>query len=240
MPIKPEVDPVNPDATNRAPYPSVSFTVTIGSIARPGLIRSIDSFLSQDRVPEDQMIIVADSYADPESKVVRSIQLIVDSFGVEAKKCIDVYEYDAGYHYYSAEQANWAWANVPMRGTHILSEGDDDIYTPGAFAKLRTVCAHNPRRPVIFRFVAPWRMILWDAPRMLRSHVSGQCMAVPRHLIIPFSVEQRVDVDYDWMLEIIENSGMKPLWMDEILSVARPDTGTDQWMNNNFGRGARR
>ena len=43
--------------------------------------------------------------------------------------------------------------------------GDDDVFVDGAFAALRQRCKPNLHRPVLFRFVAPWRATIWPRPK---------------------------------------------------------------------------
>lgn len=188
--------------------------VVIGTIGRPTLELTLDSIACQLQ-PGDQVIVVRDSFEDPAD--TPRVRARVEAYGAQF-----VYsEFDAGYHYYSAAQANHGFSLVTT--DVVLSMGDDDVYVPHAFERLRHVMASDPQRPVIFQFLAPWREILWDKPRMLVSHVSGQCMAVPRQWLGPFSTERYLEADYDWMVGILARAQTPPLWLSEVLVIARPD-----------------
>jgi hypothetical protein len=191
-----------------------SIAVVIGTIGRPTLEDTLESIKAQGLRAGDQVIVVRDSFEDPDD--MRLVQGRVERFGPQFQYA----EYDAGYHYNGVEQTNHgltlATADV------VLSLGDDDIYVDGAFEQLRRAMAPDVLRPVLFRFLAPWRVLLWDQPRMKRSHISGQCMAIPRPWQVPQPTGRYPEVDFEWMEAMLAKADRPPLWFDELLVVARP------------------
>lgn len=193
-----------------------TFTVLIGSIGRPQLKHALDSIQRQARVPGDQVIVSIDSFEHGDRQ---DVQALVKSYGVG----FDVCAYDSGYHWYGVEQINYALRAVPITGSHVFTIGDDDVFVDHAYATLRPLCAAEPLRPILYRFLSPWRELLWDVPRMQMSRISGCCIAAPRVFVGPMPTRLYVEHDYDWMLEILNRSNRDPLWLNKTLVIARPD-----------------
>ena len=201
-----------------------TFTVLIGSAGRDSLKYTLDSIAKQDRIPDDRVIVCFDSYEnEPSAELIQ----FVHSYGPWAIAC----EYDSGYHFYGVEQVNFALKHrVHEMSTHVLTLGDDDVLTDRAYSRLRPVVAAYPDQAVLFRFVAPWRELLWDVPQMRRSRISGCCIAAPKQFVglmdtktqNPDGTEYK-EHDFDWMQAIIRESGQEPYWLDEVLVIARPD-----------------
>lgn len=198
-----------------------SFTVFVACIGRPTLQRTIDSFLRQERHPDDVLVLVMNPDEAPEG-VAFAYQHSTDRIHVYLCQ-------ERGYF----NKMNWASFNVPVNTTHILPMlGDDDIFVKGAFTQLREACAEDLERIVLFQFLSPMRFTLWDEPRMKMNHISGHCIAVPqRYWPAPFSTRDYLTVDYDWMLGLLARQrverGIEPLWLEKLLIVARPDASTD-------------
>lgn len=193
-----------------------TFTVLIGSLGRSTLRQTLDSIARQHRVTGDQVIVALDSFEHGEQP---DVQQLVTGYGPG----FDVCAYDSGYHWLGVEQINYAMHHVPMTGTHVFTLGDDDVFTDDAYATLRPVCAADPAQPVLYRFVAPWRELLWDHPRLEMSRISGCCIAAPAAFVGPMTTAKIVEHDYWWMKDILARSGREPRWLDRVLVIARPD-----------------
>ena len=194
-----------------------SLAIVIGTIGRPTLEDSLDSIVKQGLQPSDQVIVVRDSFEDPDD--TKKVRERVEKYGPP----FQYHECDAGYHYNGVEQTNYGCSRAAA--DFVLSLGDDDVYEPGAFDTLRTVMAEDLFRPVLFRFLSPWRTVLWDMPRMLRSHISGQCIAIPRVFMAKQPTNIDPSVDFDWMEAILAKAAAAkkdPLWLDALLVIARP------------------
>lgn len=195
---------------------TATFTVLIGSIGRPSLRHTLDSIARQARVPGDQVIVTIDSFEHGDRP---DVQALVRSYGAG----FDVCAYDAGYHWYGVEQINFALRTAQITGSHVFTLGDDDVFVDGAYSTLRPLCDAEPLRPILYRFLSPWREVLWDEPRMQRSRISGCCIAAPRAFVGPMPTRRYVEHDFDWMQDILAASGREPLWLDRTLVIARPD-----------------
>lgn len=194
-----------------------TFTVLIGSIGRPSLRQTLDSIAQQARVPGDQVIVAFDAFEQTAADLAAR-QALVAAYGPGFESCL----YDSGYHWFGIEQINHALRTMLLTGSHVFTLGDDDIFVDGAYATLRPLCAADPLRPILYQFLAPWREVLWAEPTMQRSRISGCCIAAPRAAVGCFPTRQYVEHDFDWMLEILATSGRDPLWLEQVLVIARP------------------
>lgn len=204
---------------------SPSFTILVGTIGRPSIANLIHSFISQDRVRDDQLIITMDALDMDQGTNDRMEGMIGEGY----RDGVSLYQHKAEYHHLGVPQINWAWRNAPITGTHILTLGDDDVLIPGAMAKLRKKCAANPGRPILYQFLAPWREILWDRPELIIGRISGCCLAAPIEFNIshPTSLTyQEPTHDYEWICGVVRmasKAGREAVWWDEVIVVARPD-----------------
>jgi len=205
-----------------------TFTVLIGSAGRESLKDTLDSIARQDLRPGDLCCVGFDAFEKSATELTRLCQL-VESYGPAHFRA---YVYDSGYHWLGVEQINHMIRVGALAGsTHVFTLGDDDIFVDDAYATLRPICEADPLRPVLYQFLAPpfspqgipWRAILWDRPRLQMSHISGCCIAAPTSFVPAMTTERIVEHDYVWIKDIVNASGVKPLWLDEVLVIARPD-----------------
>ncbi len=207
-----------------------TFSVLVVCIGRASLRRTLESFLAQELVEGDELHLVINP-DEPECDA---------SFIARQSTQAQIRSYPATIVVHACDQIgyynkwNWAMYNVRHNASHVLPMmGDDDIFRKGAFTKLRAACAPDPQRPVLFRFLSPLRFVLWDEPRMQMSRISGHCIAVPIEFFddMPASTRDYKEADYDWMLNVLTKAKYlgynDPLWLDEMLIVARPDEVTD-------------
>lgn len=202
-----------------------TFTVIMGTLGRPTLRQTLDSFARQARVDGDQIIVAIDSFEQGDRP---DVQALVRSYGDGFLVCA----HDAGLHCWGTAQINHAFTTLPVTGSHVLTLGDDDVYVDGAFSRLRSICGVDPLRPVLARFVAPWRELLWDVPIFQRSRISGCCIAAPRafvglHPVLNPAGQPYPEHDFDWMTDILVKAERPPLWLDEVIVIARPDRRGD-------------
>lgn len=202
-----------------------TFTVLIGSCGRDTLKDSLDSFYRQARVDGDQIIVAFDANGKSDEWVREKLRF-VRGYGPGFDACAHVGVKADGtpYSWYGIEQINYAMRTVAMTGSHVLTIGDDDVYVDNAFAMLRRRCQLDPSRPVLFRFVAPWRELLWEVQQMRMSRISGCCIAAPKQYVDAFPTREYVEHDFDWMQGILNRAHHKlPDWYDKVLVIARPD-----------------
>ena len=192
-----------------------SFTVFVACIGRPSLATTVQSFVAQtDLRPTDRLRLVM----NPAEGDVAFAQSVIATVPNAAICLCDRAAYFG--------KMNWAVAHVPIETTHILPMiGDDDIFSPDAFATLRPVCDADPTRVILAQFVTRWRATLWDQPRMQISKISGQSIVLPSaYWGIPFGTRDYLEVDYDWMTQVLVRASYArglddPLWLDQVICV---------------------
>ena len=206
-----------------------TFTVLIGSCGRETLKDSLDSVYRQARCDGDQVIVAFDANEKSDEWIAEKMRFVKD-YGPGFDTCAYVGRRADGtpYSWFGIEQINYAMRTLEMTGSHILTIGDDDVYVDGAFAALRRRCQIAPSRSVLFRFVAPWRELLWEVKQMRMSRISGCCGAFPKQYVEPFPTREYVEHDFDWMQGILSRAPhIEPDWWDKVLVIARPDRRTD-------------
>ena len=109
------------------------------------------------------------------------------------------------------------------RGTHLLFMDDDDVYVPGAFAKMRRFADENPGRIGIFRMEYTTGPKRWRVPELKNRNVSTQIFLVPN---VPGKLgvwEHRGTVhgDYTFIDETARLQG-EPIFVDEVTVRVRP------------------
>ena len=196
-----------------------SLSAIIATIGRPTLEQTLDSILAQALLPGDEIIIVRDSLGDPDDTqrvAVRVFPYIEQSNGI-----IQYREHAGTDHFYGVAQHNAVWRE--LTADYILSFGDDDILCDGAWARLRDAIGEERARVVLFQWMAPWREVLWDKRELIRSRVSGSCMAAPRPSARDIPAERYIEADFDWMVQTVEATRQGPLWVEDVIVIARPE-----------------
>jgi glycosyltransferase involved in cell wall biosynthesis len=209
----------------------MTLTIVVPTIGRPTLAMTLDSIARQALMPGDRVIVALDTFQEPPRPDVAAL---VASYGFE------LLPVDGGVHFMGNPQLNAAIADCTT--DYFCALGDDDIYVDGAIARLRAKCRDG--RAVLFQFLAPpylvagdpRRFVLW-ADRQLRvANISGCCVAVPREALVPVSDQQRCEVDFDWIVAMVAKTGQRPIWMDDVLIIARPEIRNGQPVHQGVGR----
>jgi glycosyltransferase involved in cell wall biosynthesis len=108
-------------------------------------------------------------------------------------------------------------------GSHLLFMDDDDVYVPGAFAKMRRFAEDNPGRIGIFRMESTTGPKRWRVPELKNRNVSTQIFLVPN---LPGKLgvwEHRGTIhgDYTFIEETARLQG-EPIFVDEVTVRVRP------------------
>jgi glycosyltransferase involved in cell wall biosynthesis len=198
-----------------------SLTIAVPSIGRHTLTDTLASIASQALEPHDQVLVVFDSH-DAEPSHQRATQALVERYG------FTFVAHDGGYHFFGNPQLNRAMELAT--GDYFCALGDDDIYVAGAIARLRSKL--TSQRAVLFQFYAPPDMVanrpglrlrLWSQRRLRVANISGCCIAAPRSALVPVKSDRRIEVDYEWIVEMVAKTGQRPIWMRDCLVIARPE-----------------
>ncbi len=197
-----------------------TLTIVIPTIGRPTLKDTLDSIARQALVPGDRVVVALDTHAEPPRPDVAEL---VARYG----KQFQLLKVDSGYHFMGNPQLNAAIRLC--RTDYLCALGDDDVYVDGAMARLRPKLRDG--KAVLFQFYAPpflvhdnpRRFVLWAARQLRVANLSGCCIAAPRKALVAVNPEQRIEVDFDWIEAIVAKTTQKPIWMNEVLIIARPE-----------------
>lgn len=195
-----------------------TLTIVVPTIGRPTLETTLDSIARQDLRPGDRVIVALDTYQQPPRPDVAAL---VARYGFELLLV------DGGVHFMGNPQLNAAIACCTT--DYCCALGDDDVYVDGAMATIRSRV--KPGRALLFQFYAPpylvagdpRRFVLWADRKLRVANISGCCIVAPREALVPVSDQQRCEVDFDWIRDIVAKTGQKPIWLEQVLIIARPD-----------------
>jgi glycosyltransferase involved in cell wall biosynthesis len=109
-------------------------------------------------------------------------------------------------------------------GTHLLFMDDDDVYVPGALAKMRRFADENPGRIGIFRMRYVVGTERWIDPELRYRNVSTQLFLVPNVAgkLGRWEHDGRRAGDFVFIEETAQLQG-EPIFVDEVTVLARPE-----------------
>lgn len=198
-----------------------TLTIAVPTIGRDSLRHTLDSIKRQKLVDGDRVLVVADSF---EHGYRFDLEELVFGYGWQ----FEYHEFDDGTHFYGNPQLNHAMTLAKTE--FFCALGDDDVYVDGAFERLRKVL--RPGHATLCQFYSPpfetrkgrHRFVLWETPILRVAHISGCCLIAPVAALVPVSAEPRIEVDFDWIVDVVAKTGHKrPRWFKDCLVIARPD-----------------
>lgn len=124
---------------------SVRFSIIVATTGRPTLVRALQSLADQPLADGDEVLVVG-AGADAARR-----------FGYRHVPC--------------ASGGDWGGTErrkgiALATGTHLAFLDDDDVYLPGAFARMRAAVIAAPSRPVMFRMINVDGSTLWRERRV--------------------------------------------------------------------------
>ncbi len=208
-------------------------SVIVPTVGRPSLERTVNSLLRQGEWLPWEAILVGDTFAGTWThQLDRAADL-----AARYPEHLRYVEHDGGIHAWGHPQRNHG-ATV-ARGHYLAWLGDDDIYLRGAFPAvaraLRARLDDHPDDPrvFLFRWIAPWKTILWHTAGFLaQDHIDAECVVAPN---VPDKLgtwTNRYQGDYDFIRETADFWGgtEKVIWQPEVIAQAKPSDAED-WTN---------
>jgi len=197
-----------------------TLTIAVPTIGRPCLVDTLESIKRQALIPGDQVLIVYDSFACDRAHL-EATRALVDRYG------FTFVAHNGWVHFFGNPQLNKAIDLAT--GDFFCALGDDDVYVDGAIRRLRAALV--PGRALLFQFLSPpylaandpRRALLWHDRDLRVANISGCCLVAPRASLVPVSRDPRIEVDYEWIVDIVAKTGQKPKWLKHCLIIARPD-----------------
>jgi len=190
-------------------------SVVIPTIGRDTLALTLESLGVQPESTGIEVLVVADTFGGYTSDLARA-RSIVERVGYRWL------EYDAGLHCvgqpqrtYGAKSATAPW---------VWFSQDDNIAAQDSLATIEMAIDVQPRaRPLFFRFTSYWRENIWRSPELVLGNIDADCLVFPRHIAQQVEWGLRYEGDFDAAWGALELSGGDVAWVDEIVSIARPE-----------------
>lgn len=130
------------------------------------------------------------------------------------------------------------WGNLQRNAGNRLARGrwiayvdDDDIFLPAAVETMRrAIGGLADPRPLLFRFMAPFRLRLWDVPALRPGRISGQCIVFPNlpDRIGTWTPDYEGDFAFIRSTVDLHGGDAAIAWRDELLVWTRP-TESEDW-----------
>jgi len=194
-------------------------SVIVPTVGRPSLARTLRSLLQQRSALPWELILVGDVHAGTYAETLRGVPGVLTGL-----TGVTYVEHDGGLHAWGHPQRNHG-ATIAI-GRYLAWLGDDDLYLPGAFDAIhRAILASPEPRVHLFRWIAPWRGILWETPGVLQQdHIDAENVVCPN---VPDKLgtwTNRYQGDYDFIAETVANWGgvERVVWRPEVIAQAQP------------------
>lgn len=180
-----------------------------------GNLPALADSLKGQLYPEDEVIVVADTFHDVDLSHVRDFVLAQPQWRWE--------EHDAGRAAWGHPQINYGM--TVARGDYLLFQDDDDVYARGALVNVHRAIRRAPLAPHLFRFRAArfGGAAIWQQKGVIAvGMIGGHCMVVPN---VPEKLGQWTDDytgDYDFIEETLRLwEPIAPVWREEVIVLAR-------------------
>jgi len=147
--------------------------------------------------------------------------------------------YDCRYLEVNPGEHSWGHDQIEAgtllaRGDYIAFQDDDDCFTPDAFQAIRERISELAEpRPLMFKFMTPWRVVLWEETVIAESRVGGHCLVLPN---IPERIgrwTERYAGDFDFIRSTIDlwpNGDDDVVWCDNLIAWTRPTPDEEAWL----------
>ena len=212
-------------------------SVIVPTVGRPSLERTVNSLLRQGEWLPWEAILVGDTHAPAGGPGTWTHQLDrAADLAARYPEHLRYVEHDGGCHAWGHPQRNHG-ATV-ARGRYLAWLGDDDIYVRWAFKTIAQAlrgrrAAGHEWDVFLFRWVAPWKQVLWHTAGYLEeSHIDAECIVCPNVPEMLGTWTNRYQGDYDFIRETVDRWGglERVLWQPEVIAQAQP-TEAEDWTN---------
>jgi hypothetical protein len=206
---------------------STWLTCVIPTIGRPTLARTLDSLDAQSDCADLEVIVVADTFGG----ITADLEVARDHVREERDPARYLWlEHDAGLH--CAGQPQRTLGGHAASAPWVWFTQDDNIAAPDALRVIRrAVIAQAHPRPLFFRWLSPWREVIWRQPYLTLGNIDADCLVLPRHITRLVDWGLRYEGDYDAAYRAWQIADGDVGWIDQVISIARPDPAHYWWQH---------
>jgi len=195
-------------------------SVVIPTVGRETLALTLRSLRAQPESAGLEVLVVADTHGG-HTALLEQARDRVHASG------FDWLEYDAGRHCvgqpqrtYGAKQASAPW---------VWFSQDDNIATRDSLVAIETAIDAQVRaRPLFFRIRSYWGETIWRSQQLTLGNIDADCLVLPRKLARRIEWGLRYEGDFDAAAQAFAFSDSDVGWIDEVVSLARPEQ-EDLW-----------
>ena len=201
-------------------------SIIVPTVGRPSLARTLRSLCRQRSLLPWEGILVGDTFAGTWKEQLPLARALAGQ-----ATHLSYVEHDGGCHAWGHPQRNAGVQHA--RGRYLAWLGDDDVYLPGALEAIhRAITARPPgdERVFLFRWIAPWKQVLWHTAGFLaESHIDAECIVCPN---VPEKLGEwtpRYQGDYDFIRTTVHHFGgpERVIWQPEVIAQAQPTEAQD-------------
>lgn len=201
------------------------------TVGRSSLSRTLRSLLLQQSSLTYEIVVVGDSHSGTWRAQLDQVHALLSQLISEFRlglDCFQYHEHDGGLHMVGHPQRNHG-ATV-ARGCWLWWLGDDDVALPSAFEAIRNAIGQYEPTPFLFRWIAPWKQILWHTPGVVGDapgHIDAECIVAPN---VPEKLgvwENRFQGDWDFITQTIAKWDGNVVFRPEVIAQARPSEAED-------------
>jgi hypothetical protein len=199
-------------------------SVVIPTVGRATLHQTLDSLDAQPEAGGVEVLVVGDTYGG----LTGGLLEVQARISRERDPARYVWlEVDGGQHCWGHPQrtAGARLANAPW----IWFTQDDNIASAGAFAAIQLgIAAQVQPRPLFFRWLAPWRELIWRSQHLELGNIDADCLVLPHTLAENIEWGLRYEGDFDAAVRAFNLVGGDVDWREDLISIARP-WPADRW-----------
>lgn len=195
-----------------------SLSVVIPTLGRASLSQTLDSLDAQPEAEQVEVIVVADIFGGLTADLEQARAHVQDERDADRYVWLEV---DGGRHCWGHPQRTYGAraANAPW----IWFTQDDNISAAGAFAAMQAaIDAQDHPRPLFFRWLAPWRQLIWRDEHLMLGNIDADCLVFPRPLAEQIEWGLRYEGDFDAAVRAAELAAGDIDWRPDLISIARP------------------
>jgi len=199
--------------------------VVIPTVGRATLASTLDSLDAQPERDLLEVLVVADTHGGLSADLEQARAHVRE----ERDPAIFHWrEYDAGLHCWGHPQrmCGGRSATAPL----VWYTQDDNVAAEGAVGLILEAAHFQARRsPLFFRWLSPWRELIWRDEHLLLGNIDADCLVLPRRIAERVQWGLRYEGDFDAAEDALRLSDGTVSWRDGLVSIARPDAPLCWW-----------